>query len=102
MAYLVHGSGARVEAQEFADSRLVGLIIVGELFGEFPRRCWCLSVYEVYRESVRVGQRDHVSSSRGVSEFHDSTGRWQLCCSTLTINTQDHSDKQGPIYFSKS
>lgn len=76
MAYLVHGSGARVEAQELANSWFIGLVVVGKFLGELARRRWCLSVYEVYRESVRVGQRDHVSSSRGVSEFRDPTSRW--------------------------
>lgn len=76
MSYLVHGSGAWVEAQEFADSWFVGLVVVGELLGELARGCWCLSVYEIDRESVRVCQRNHVSSSGGVSEFRYPPRRW--------------------------
>jgi len=76
VAYLVHGSGAWVETQELADSRLIVFVIVGELLGELAGWCWFLSVYEVDRETVRVGQRDHVSSSGGVSELRYRTSRW--------------------------
>lgn len=37
MAYLVHGSGAWVEAQELADSRLIVLVVVGQFLGKLAR-----------------------------------------------------------------